>query len=134
MKESRWQQRFENYLKALERFKAAITLSKERELSELEKQGLIQSFEFTHELAWKVMRDFIKGKGEEQLYGSKDATRKAFKLELIEDGDHWMEMIESRNLSSHTYDQNRADKIILRIEDDYAKCFLKFEAKMKTLL
>ena len=129
MKEKRWQQRFENYLKALSSFKDAIALSKERELTDLEKQGLIQSFEFTHELAWKVMRDFIKGKGEEQLYGSKDATRKAFGLDLV-----WMEMIESRNLSSHTYDQNRANKIITRIVEDYANCFSRFETKMKSLL
>lgn len=55
----RWQQRFHNYTKVLSRFQEAVDLAKSRELSQLEKQGLIQSFEFTQELSWKVMKDFL---------------------------------------------------------------------------
>ena len=54
----RWQQRLANYARALEQLGSAVATSKQRPLSELEKQGLIQVFEFTHELAWNVMKDF----------------------------------------------------------------------------
>jgi len=51
----RWQQRFANYKKALRQLQSAVELSDQRELSQLEKQGVIQAFEFTHELAWNVL-------------------------------------------------------------------------------
>lgn len=95
----RWQQRFANYKKALAQLKEAVELSKQRSLSKLEKQGVIQAFEFTHELAWNVLKDYLEDQGEQNIKGSKDATRAAFKVELITDGEQWMAMIQSRNLS-----------------------------------
>jgi nucleotidyltransferase substrate binding protein (TIGR01987 family) len=74
-------------------------------LSNLESQGLIQAFEFTHELAWNVMRDFFEYQGDTTIKGSCDATREAFSRNLIADGAGWMEMIKSRNASTHTYDE-----------------------------
>ncbi|MEM9992222.1 MAG: nucleotidyltransferase substrate binding protein, partial [Bacteroidota bacterium] len=74
----RWIQRLSNYKKALYKLGEAVTLSKERTLSELEKQGLIQAFEYTHELAWKVMQDFFVYQGNTEIRGSRDATRAAF--------------------------------------------------------
>ena len=80
-KDVRWLQRFANYQKALIQLDNAVRLSKERELSRLEGQGLVQGFEFTHELAWNTLKDFLQYKGNnEDLYGSRDATRQAFKL------------------------------------------------------
>ena len=86
----RWQQRFNNYQKALAQLTKFI---QHKSLNDLEEQGLIQSFEYTHELAWKTLADFIKSKGSVEIYGSKDATREAFALELIDDGAIWMDMI-----------------------------------------
>lgn len=83
--------------------------------NELEQQGLIQAFEYTHELAWNMMKDFLKDRGNTEIYGSKDATRQAFNAGLISDGAVWMEMIKTRNLTSHTYNENIADEIFALI-------------------
>ena len=129
----RWMQRFENYKKALTQLKEAIELIKTRKLSNLEKQGTIQAFEYTHELAWKLLKDFLEYKGNTDIYGSKDAVRNAFKLGILENGEIWMQMIKSRNITSHTYDEYTADEIILLIKDIYFDEFEKFEKKMENL-
>ena len=105
----RWQQRFASYQKALLQLQGAVELSSQRALSSLEKQGVIQAFEFTHELAWNMLKDFLQDQGNQNIKGSKDATREAFKVELIGDGEQWMAMIQSRNISSHTYDERTAN-------------------------
>ncbi|WGS65603.1 nucleotidyltransferase substrate binding protein [Marinitoga aeolica] len=119
MKDIRWIQRFQNLKKAFQQLKNAVELAKTRELSILEKQGLIQSFEYTHELAWKTFKDFFNEKGIFNIYGSKDSTREAFKNGLINNGDVWMQMILSRNLSSHTYDEKTAEEIVSQIINKY---------------
>jgi len=128
----RWMQRFSNYHKALTGLSEAIQLMKERELTKLEKQGTIQAFEYTHELAWKVMKNFLESKGVSNLFGSKDVTKEAFILGLIEDGGVWMRMIQSRNISSHTYDESIANEIIMQIKKYYYSKFVEFEIKMNT--
>ena len=107
----RWIQRFKNFIKAFSQLKEAVQLAQQRPLSKLEEQGLIQAFEYTHELAWNTLKDFLESRGIRNLYGSKDATREAFKTGLIENGEIWMDMINSRNLTSHTYDEATAAKI-----------------------
>ncbi len=127
----RWQQRLSNYQTALKRLSAAVQLSKRRALSELEQQGLIQAFEFTHELAWKVMKDFLSDQdGAVSIAGSRDAVRLAFSRGLIADGEIWMEMIESRNLSSHTYDEATAHKVTERVTQQYTASFEAFSVAM----
>src|SRR5436853_1410551 len=107
----RWRQRLQSFRKAFGYLSKAAATARERELSDLEQQGLIQAFEFTHELAWNVLKDFLESRGGINLYGAKDATREAFAKALIEDGEAWMAMIQSRNRTSHTYNQNTADEI-----------------------
>jgi nucleotidyltransferase substrate binding protein (TIGR01987 family) len=128
----RWKQRFNSYLKAFQMLVEAVELAHSLELSKLEQQGLIQSFEFTHELAWNVSKDYLEDKGITGLIGSKDATRAAFKNALIEQGEDWMKMIEARNLSSHTYNsetaQQIADNIIERFYPAFASMAKKFSA------
>src|SRR5687767_13840527 len=102
----RWLQRCNNFNKALHQLEQAINLAKQRNLSELEMQGLIQAFEYTHELAWKTLKDFLADKGNNEIYGSKDATKQAFKLGIIENGQAWMNMIIHRNQTVHTYNQH----------------------------
>lgn len=126
----RWIQRFNNYKKALTQIQEAVELMKERQLSRLEKQGLIQAFEYTHELAWKTLKDFLENRGNTDIYGSRDATKEAFRLGLIDNGEVWMQMIKSRNLTSHTYDENIADDIIALIKDLYFEEFQKLRTKM----
>jgi nucleotidyltransferase substrate binding protein (TIGR01987 family) len=129
----RWKQRLSNFLPAFDQLKAAVELAKQRTLSDLEKQGLIQSFEFTHELAWNVMKDYLDYQGSNQITGSRDATREAFQRGLIEQGDQWMEMIKSRNQTSHTYNKNVADEIVQKIQTEYFDQFAKFLQRMTEL-
>lgn len=130
MQDIRWQQRFNNYIRALQTLRDAVALSEERELSKLEEQGLIQGFEFTHELAWNVLKDYLQDKGITGLIGSKDATREAFKNGLIADGEAWMEMIKARNQTSHTYNpeiaQEIADAILKRFYPAFERMAKKF--------
>ena len=129
----RWKQRFSNFKKAFKSLKDAVELSKSRQLSLLEKQGVIQGFEFTHELAWNVMKDYLESKGVSKLIGSKDATRSAFKNGLIADGDIWMQMIADRNLSSHTYDEKTAQTISSNICGKYYSAYKELLEKFSEI-
>lgn len=126
----RWKQRFSNYRKALQQLRSAVQLSRERPLTELEQQGLIQGFEFVHELAWNVMKDFFEYQGSSSIMGSRDASREAFKRNLVVDGEGWMDMIADRNRSSHTYNEAIANEIADRIIQRYFRLFEEFEARM----
>jgi nucleotidyltransferase substrate binding protein (TIGR01987 family) len=127
----RWQQRFASYQKALLQLQEAVELSSQRVLSQLEKQGVIQAFEFTHELAWNMLKDFLQDQGNSNIKGSKDATREAFKVELIGDGEQWMAMIQSRNISSHTYDERIAEQLVQVIVRDYYPLFVALKTEME---
>ncbi len=129
----RWVQRLDNFKSALKQLAAGIDLSRQRALSDLEKQGLIQAFEFTHELAWNVIKDFFADQGNTFIHGSRDAAREAFQKNLITQGDAWMEMIKSRNLTSHTYNKKVADEIVDKIINLYEPAFKEFEIKMDSL-
>ena len=133
MPDIRWKQRFNNYSKAFQTLVAAVELARSRDLSDLEQQGLIQSFEFTHELAWNVLKDYLEEKGVTSLIGSKDATRAAFKNGLIEDGEDWMNMIEDRNKTSHTYDPKIAREVVDNILKRFYPAFEKLARKFTEL-
>lgn len=125
-------QRFKHFQQAYGQLEKAVELSQKRPLSELEEQGLIQSFEYTHELAWNVLKDFLEEQGLSDLYGSKDTSREAFRRGLIENGDTWMDMIKSRNLTSHTYNRNIAQLIVGSICEHYHVEFGKLLTKLKS--
>ncbi len=127
----RWQQRFYNYNRALLELGEAVELSQIRKLTKLESQGLIQVFEYTHELAWKTLKDFIEERGNSQIFGSKDATREAFALDLISQGEVWMSMVNSRNQTSHTYDESTAQQIVTLILNDYYPQFKLLREKLQ---
>jgi len=127
----RWKQRLQNYKKAFAVLGKAVELANTRELTDLEKQGLIQGFEFTFELAWNVMKDYLEEQGIMDIVGSKAAVRNAYKNDIIDDGQIWMDMIESRNISSHSYDEETANKIIVNIINIYFLHFQKFLTKME---
>jgi len=116
----RWKQRFQNYCKAFGHLAKAVELATERKLTSLEEQGLIQAFEFTHELAWNTLKDFLIYKGvDSTIIDSRDATRLASENQLIKNGMVWMEMIKSRNQTSHTYNDQTADEIATLIMSSY---------------
>lgn len=126
----RWKQRFENFQRALNQLSAAVRLSETRPLTDLEKQGLIQGFEFTHELAWNVLKDYLEMEGIQGLVGSRSTVREAFKRGLVRDGEIWMDMIEKRNLSSHTYNQSVAEAIVSAVVERYHAAFLDLRDRL----
>lgn len=127
----RWRQRFSNFEKAFGQLSEFI---KKGNLNKFEKQGLIQAFEYTYELAWNVLKDYFEYQGEQGINGSRDAIRLAFKRGIIDDGDSWMHMISSRIKTSHTYNEETAEEIVNYIEEVYYDLFLQFNKKIKTLI
>jgi nucleotidyltransferase substrate binding protein (TIGR01987 family) len=125
----RWQQRFQNYLKALAQLSDA--LSRYDDTAEaLIKEGILQRFEFSHELAWKVMKDYLEYEGHQGITGSRSASRLAFSLGLITDGQVWMDMIESRNRTVHTYDEKILEQEFLKVSKYYLKALQDFSKRM----
>jgi len=142
--EIRWEQRFSNFIRALKKLSEAVEYinndlgEKEIEnenagevLEEIIKEGLIQRFEYTYEMAWNVMKDYALYQGISEIGGSRDAIRYAFSSNLITDGDIWMEMIKSRVKTSHTYNEETAQEIYLKIINEYHSAFLKFQEVME---
>lgn len=126
----RWKQRFENYLKAFKQLESA--LSQYDETAEaLIKEGILQRFEFTHELAWKVMKDYLEYEGHQGITGSRSASRLAFSVELLEEGQVWMDMIESRNRTVHTYDARILEQEFIKVQKNYLIALKQFAEKMQ---
>lgn len=127
----RWEQRFSNYQKALSQLEKYVEKEK---LSNMERQGLIKAFEFTYELAWNTLKDYLEYQGILELTGSRDAIRQSFKNELIADGNGWMNMLESRNKTSHTYNEETAEEIANAVLTLYYNLFKSLENKLEALL
>lgn len=150
MKDVRWLQRFSNFRKALKKLLENIQFIKDSydhldlagwdnlsdiafKIEDIYKQGLIQSFEFTHELSWNLMKDFAEYQGNMDIRGSRDATLFAANVNLIENAHQWMDMIQSRNKTSHTYNEETANEIFISIILEYSLLFVKFEQKLESI-
>jgi nucleotidyltransferase substrate binding protein (TIGR01987 family) len=137
----RWEQRYANFKKAMAKMDQVVSSIPPAQddkdlagaLSELEIEGLIQRFEYTHELAWNVMKDYLVFQGAQNIGGPRDATREAFKIGLVQNDEGWMDMIKSRNMSSHTYNKSTAEAIYFKIVREYYPLFKDFEQKMESL-
>jgi nucleotidyltransferase substrate binding protein (TIGR01987 family) len=142
----RWEQRFSNFRKALKKLSEAIEYIKkdlnenevdtdngntDEVLKEIIKEGLIQRFEYTYEMVWNVMKDYALYQGNPEIGGSRDAIRYAFSSKLISNGDMWMDMIKSRIKTSHTYNEETANEIYLKIINEYHTAFLEFQKVME---
>ncbi len=111
----RWLQRFSQYEKAMSQLRSAI---QKKDLNDLEIAGLIQYFEFSFELAWKSMKDFLYENGVTSIY-PREIIKESFNFGIIEDGDIWLDMLEKRNLISHTYDEKNAETAFFLITNQY---------------
>lgn len=129
----RWKQRFSNFQIALSQLKEAIETNGENPV-DIIKEGIIQRFEFTHELAWKVLKDYLEYEGFQNITGSRSATREAFNKGLIQNGQIWMDMIESRNLTVHTYQLTILEEEFFKIITIYFPQFKEFQSKMNSLI
>lgn len=135
-KDIRWTQRFSNYRKALVQMGKAVDMVSVRmgsvtDQDELMAEGLIQRYEYTHELAWKVMKDYEEFQGLTNIMGSRDAIRVALQVGILDD-DRWMDTIADRNLTSHNYDDETAQRIVGNIINVYYPLFVKFEKAMSS--
>lgn len=120
----RWHYRFDNFKRAYELLNEAIILSKSRQLTALEQEGTIQRFEYTWELAWKTLKDYLEHQGVILDTITPVATiRAAFSAKIIENGDIWMQALDTRNKMSHTYNLKQFEKAIGQIEQDYIGLF-----------
>ena len=126
-KDIRWHQRFINFNKAFRLFEKYVD---QIELNELEEQGLIKSFEYTYELAWKTLQDFLKEKGYKDIVGPKPVIEQCFQNGYIKNGEAWMRMHISRNLTSHTYNEETADEIVESIKDEYFSLLKEIHLKL----
>ncbi len=126
----RWKRRLVGFEKALTLQQRFVDKG---ELSELEEQGLVKAFEYTYELAWNTLKDFLEYQGQTELFGSRDTIRKAFAAGLVDDGEGWMDMLISRNKTSHTYNEETADEICRAVLDRYHPLFLRLQDKLGRL-
>jgi nucleotidyltransferase substrate binding protein (TIGR01987 family) len=114
-KEIRWKQRFQNFEKALNQLEKAVNA---KFLSDLEKEGLIQRFEYTFELAWKTLKDYLESKGNPVQF-PRDVVKDGFKANILKNGEAWMEMLEKRNLIAHTYNEENFNYAVKHIRANY---------------
>jgi len=126
----RWLQRLSNYNKALAQLEKFV---QKGELSDMEEQGLIKAFEYTYELAWNTLKDYLEYQGILNMAGSRDVIREAYKANLIENGQQWMLMLGSRNLTSHSYNEDTADEIADAVMNIYFELFKKLQYKFEGL-
>jgi nucleotidyltransferase substrate binding protein (TIGR01987 family) len=123
----RWKQRFQNFERAFLQLQGAVSKSK---LSTLEQAGMIQFYAFTFELAWKTMKDYLIDH-QVSVKFPRDTIKEAFHYQLVEDGDVWMDMLEKRNLMSHTYDEELSKLAIDLIRHSYFEAISVLYHKLK---
>ena len=129
----RWIQRLDNYQRALTHLQSAVELMAQRELSQLEKQGVIQAFEFCWELAWKLMKDYLQWQGIADLSGARDAIREAFRQGLIDDGQVWMAMLQDRRRTVKTFDEPILQELLNAISGSYAEEMVCFANTLQSI-
>ena len=128
-KEIRWRQRFENYEKSYELLAKYVD---QYEYTELEQAGLIQIFETTFELSWKVMKDYLESEGYD-VDSPRGAIKKSFEIALIQEGDLWLQALSHRNITVHTYDKSKVEELVDIIKEDYFPMLESFYEKMEEL-
>ena len=129
-KQPKWLERLSIFSNAVARLAEVIELRKQRPLNQFECDSLIKRFEFSYEMAWKLMMSYEKENGITELLGSKDVVRQAYRMSLIENGEAWLEMIDDRNKTSHLYDEEMAADVIDEIVNTYYALFFELKSKM----
>ena len=114
-KNIRWRQRFVNLENAFLFLKTGL---EKNTLDPYQEAGIIQSFEFTFELCWKTLKDFLESMGTTVLF-ARDVIKESFNAQMIKDGHLWVEMLEKRNILSHTYNRQQATNAVKLIKSRY---------------
>lgn len=131
----RWKQRFGNFDRACGLLEEALRTRAPESFSDLEKEGLVQRFEYTFELAWKTLKDYLEYTGVvlEQVT-PRHVIRQAFSARILEDGQGWIDMLEHRNLLSHRYDRQTFDRAVAAIAGTYLGALQKVRAWLREKL
>ena len=130
----RWIQRYANFHKACARLLTVTEADRYiDDLSELEIEGLVQRFEYTFELAWKVLQDVLQYKGYDFMLGPNGTMKMALEDGLISDHDNWRKMAKSRNTLSHVYDEEEVLPIVRLIYSDYAPLLKQLDKTLEEL-
>ena len=124
----RWKQRFQNLEKSLQYLEQAIAIENP---DIIQKAGLIQFFEISFELTWNVMKEYLEEQGFQDIRSPRDAIKKAFETQLISDGHTWLQTLQNRNLTSHTYDEETAERVVNEIETIYYPLLKEVYEKLK---
>lgn len=121
----RWKQRYQNYVNALTELRSAVRIDQGVGLNKLEAMGMIQAFEFTYELGWKLLKDYLQHQGFSDLVGSRDSIREAVTQSILSEseGSVWLQMLQDRNRTSHIYDENTMRDIQSAISRAYFPAF-----------
>jgi nucleotidyltransferase substrate binding protein (TIGR01987 family) len=117
--EIRWKQRFQNFDNAYQTFFRTLERQASEPEDEIIQMALIQAFEFTYELAWNVMKDYLENEGFDEVRNAKQTIRTAFQAELISDAEGWMETIQKRNMTSHAYNQTILQETVTFIAQEF---------------
>lgn len=127
----RWVYRFDNYKRAFNLLREAIETMEKRELTQLEKEGVIQRFEYTWELAWKVLRDYMEHEGVilEKITPA-SIIKAAFEAKIITNGELWMQALDARNKMSHQYNLKKFEEVIKEIQLNYLALLDELHMKM----
>ena len=112
----RWHQRYQNYTKALGYLEQALQIQSP---DIVQKAGIIQFFEMSFELAWNLVKDYLEEQGFVDVKSPRGALRKAFEMNILEDGHDWMDLLQDRNLTAHTYDEQKATALEQLIKNKY---------------
>ncbi len=130
----RWKQRFQNFENAYETFSRVFERYQATPDDEIVQIALVQAFEFTFEVAWKTMKDYLENEGYDGLGNSKQTVRVAFQAELITDAERWMEAIAKRNMTSHVYNSAILHETILFISDVFYPLVRSFYFDLRSKL
>ena len=125
----RWKQRFNNFKKSLELLESALKIEQP---DVVQKAGIVQFFEMCCELSWKVMKDYLEDQGFTEIGTPRNAIKKSFEIGLVEDGHAWMDLLVDRNLSVHTYDEEKANSLDFLIHTKYIQLFQKLRNTLAT--
>lgn len=127
----RFKQRFTNFEKSVNALERAVEI---KNPSETEKGGIIQFYEIAFELAWKTIKDYLEAGGY-IVKSPCEAIKQAFQIELITNGETWLEALDDRNLTTHIYDEQIAEKIVSKIKSTYfhllKELYSKFSDEIK---
>ncbi|CAG5011879.1 hypothetical protein DYBT9275_05045 [Dyadobacter sp. CECT 9275] len=127
----RWKQRFQNLEKSLHFLEQAIEIQNP---DIIQKAGLIQFFEISFELSWNVLKEYMEEQGFTELRSPRDTIKKAFEIGLITDAHTWLQTLQNRDLTSHTYDEETAEKLVREIESVYYPLLKQVANQLKSEL